>query len=61
MQDTALKIGKYELHSRLIIGTGKYGTLETMVRAIEASGTDMVTVAIGRVDLENKKEKNILD
>lgn len=56
-----LKIGKYELKSRLIIGTGKYRTNEEMVGAFEASGADMITVAIGRVDLENKEEKNILD
>ncbi|HTL47383.1 MAG TPA: thiazole synthase [Verrucomicrobiae bacterium] len=60
MQDV-LKIGKYDLSSRLIIGTGKYATMELMVRALEASGSDMITVAIGRVNLENRSEKNILD
>jgi thiazole synthase len=56
-----LKIGDYELTSRLIVGTGKYSTNEIMVDALEASGTDMVTVAIGRVDLTAKGEKNLLD
>jgi len=56
-----LKIGKYELSSRLIIGTGKYATMELMARALEASGAQMITVAIGRVNLENRREKNILD
>lgn len=56
-----LKIGTYELSSRLIIGTGKYSSMEQMVQAIEASGSQMITVAIGRVNLENKSEKNILD
>lgn len=56
-----LKIGKYELSSRLIIGTGKYASMEQMAQAMEASGSQMITVAIGRVDLENKSEKNILD
>jgi len=56
-----LKIGKYELSSRLIIGTGKYASMEQMAQAMEASGSQMITVAIGRVDLENKREKNILD
>jgi len=56
-----LKIGEYEISSRLIVGTGKYTTNEVMVDALEASGTDMVTVAIGRVNLEATGEKNILD
>lgn len=61
MQNETLKIGSYEFKSRLIIGTGKYQNHETMVRALEASGADMITVAIGRVNLENREEKNILD
>lgn len=56
-----LKIGKYELSSRLILGTGKYSTLELMAEAHEASGTNMITVAIGRVNLEDRSQKNILD
>lgn len=56
-----LKIGKYELSSRLIIGTGKYTSFEVMVQALAASGSDMITVAIGRVDLANRNQKNILD
>src|SRR5687767_736858 len=60
MTDT-LKIGKIELTSRLIIGSGKYRTLEQMAEVITASGTDMITVAIGRVNLEDRSQKNILD
>lgn len=60
-KDTPLQIGEYTLQSRLIVGTGKYTTNEIMAEALAASGTEMVTVAIGRVDLENKNEKNILD
>lgn len=56
-----LKIGRYELASRLIIGTGKYSTLEVMAEAHKASGASMVTVAIARVNLEDKSQKNILD
>lgn len=56
-----LKIGKYELNSRLLIGTGKYASMDLMVRALEASGAQMITVAIGRVNLENRAEKNIVD
>lgn len=56
-----LKIGDYELTSRLIVGTGKYATDQCMVDALDASGTDMVTVAIGRVDLNTTSGKTILD
>ncbi|MDP3920930.1 MAG: thiazole synthase [Candidatus Omnitrophota bacterium] len=60
MKDT-LKIGNTEIKSRLIIGTGKYETMEIMVRALEASGADMITVAVGRVNLDNPREKTLLD
>ncbi len=56
-----LKIGKYELSSRLILGTGKYSTLELMAEALEISGSGMITVAIGRVNLADRSQKNILD
>lgn len=56
-----LIIGKYEFTSRLIVGTGKYASSEMMVAALEASGTEMVTVAIGRVDLADRSKKNILE
>ncbi len=56
-----LKIGKYEISSRLILGTGKYTTPELMVSALEASGAGMITVAVGRVDLSGRQGKNILD
>lgn len=59
--DETLKIGNTELRSRLIIGTGKYETPEIMVRSLEASGADMITVAVGRVNLDNPAEKTILD
>lgn len=60
MKDS-LKIGKYEWASRLILGTGKYPSMESMVAALEASGTEVVTVAISRVNLDNRQEKNLLD
>lgn len=50
-----MKIGKYEFASRLFVGTGKYPTLDVMVAALEASGTDCVTVAVRRVDLTAKE------
>jgi thiazole synthase len=49
--DTAFVIAGRTLRSRLIVGTGKYPDLETMRAAHEASGADMVTVAVRRVDL----------
>ena len=55
-----IKIGPYELKSRLIVGTGKYATNELMVQALEASGADMVTVAVRRVNLDRSKE-SLLD
>jgi len=48
------------LRSRLIVGTGKYADNSTMVGAIRASGADMVTVAVRRVDLDRSKEEGIL-
>jgi len=43
-----------------MVGTGKYGDNETMVRAIETSGADIVTVAVRRVDLDRTKEASVL-
>jgi thiazole synthase len=47
--------------SRLIVGTGKFGSFEVMRRAIEASGTEMVTVALRRVDLDATGGPDILE
>jgi thiazole synthase len=55
-----LEIAGRALKSRLIVGTGKYRTNDEMVRAIEASGADLVTVAVRRVDLDRTKEEGIL-
>ncbi len=60
VRDAPLVIGGKEFRSRLIVGTGKYADNETMVRAIEASGAEMVTVAVRRVDLDRSKEEGIL-
>lgn len=51
-----IKIGKYEINSRLLVGTGKYATFPLMAEALEASGTDVVTVAVRRVELDRSKE-----
>jgi thiazole synthase len=56
-----LQIGKYHFNSRLIVGTGKYRDYDETKRAIEASGSEMITVAIRRVDLNNPNDKGLLD
>ncbi len=56
MSDSHLKIGPFELKSRLIVGTGKYASFEEMTRALEASGAEMITVAVRRVNLDRTKE-----
>jgi thiazole synthase len=58
--DTPLVIAGREFRSRLLVGTGKYTSNEVMVRAIEASGAEVVTVAVRRVDLDRTKEEGIL-
>ena len=60
MNDT-LRIGKLELSSRLIVGTAKYPSLEVMQAAHAASGAQMVTVAIRRINLDDKSGKTLLD
>jgi thiazole synthase len=56
-----LKIGVYELASRLIVGTGKYPSMEVMRAAHAASGAQMVTVAIRRINLDDPTGKTMLD
>lgn len=51
-----MKIGKYEFRSRLMVGTGKYPTNESMKLALEASGAEVVTVAVRRVNLDRASE-----
>ncbi len=55
-----LQIAGKTFTSRLIVGTGKYRTMEEMAAAIEASGAAMVTVALKRIDFNNN-EPTILD
>ena len=55
----ALIIGGVELHSRLFIGTGKYGSDSLIPAVAEASGAEVITVALRRVDLGNSKD-NVL-
>jgi thiazole synthase len=55
-----LSIAGQTFRSRLLVGTGKYASNEGMARAIEASGAQMVTVAVRRVDLDRSREEGIL-
>ena len=56
-----LVIGGKRFKSRLIVGTGRYRTMEDMIQAVEASGTEMITVAIRRLDLDDPSQKTLLD
>ena len=61
MTDT-IQVGSYTLKSRLLVGTGKYRNLDETGRAIEASGADVVTMAVRRTNLgQNPNEPNLLD
>src|ERR1051326_2778562 len=56
-----LKIAGREFRSRLIVGTGKYRSFPEMKRCHEASGADMVTVAVRRVNLTDRSKESLLD
>jgi len=54
-------IGDFKLQSRLIVGTGRYADLKTMAACHEAAGTQMVTLAVRRVDLDAPREETVMD
>ncbi len=56
-----LKIGQREFNSRLMLGTGKYRTFEEMRECLEASGSEIITVALRRLDLSNPNQPGLLD
>ena len=58
--DTPFVVGDREFQSRLMVGTGKYSSNELMAHAIEASGAEVVTVAVRRVDLDRSKDSGVL-
>jgi len=58
--DTSFIVGEREFQSRLMVGTGKYPSNAVMVQAIEASGAEVVTVAVRRVDLDRTKDAGVL-
>ena len=55
------KIAGKKIKSRLIVGTGKYKNLKETSKAVIASGADMVTVAVRRVNILDKKKPNLMD
>jgi thiazole synthase len=56
-----LVISGREFTSRLMVGTGKYASMEQMVRAIEASGAEIITVAVRRVNISDRSKESLLD
>ncbi len=61
MQDDSLVIAGRRFESRLIVGTGKYRSFPEMARALEASGAQIVTVAVRRVNLTDRTKESLLD
>src|SRR6187401_738977 len=55
------KIADKTFSSRLIVGTGKYSSPAVMVKAHEASGADMITVAVRRVNISDRTKESLLD
>ncbi len=60
IQDPLVIAGK-SFRSRLMLGTGKYANPEVQQAALDASGAEIITVALRRINLDNPKEKTILD
>ncbi len=56
-----LTIGKYNFNSRLIVGSGKYPDFQTTYDATIASGAEMITVAVKRVNITDPNEENLMD
>ena len=61
MKKDILKVGGKSLKSRLIVGTGKYKNFSETVNAVKASGADMVTVAVRRINIIDKKKPLLTD
>ena len=55
------RLGSHEFTSRLIVGSGKYPDFATMKRALQESRSEMITVAIRRVDLNAPRGEGLLD
>jgi thiazole synthase len=61
IKSNPLRVGSHLLNSRLIVGTGKYDSLQLMKESLEASGSDCVTVAVRREKLYDREGKNLLE
>ena len=61
MRNDVLEIAGREFRSRWIVGTGKYRSFQEMVRAHEASGAEIVTVAVRRVNVTDRSQESMLD
>ena len=61
MSEDKFKIAKTIVKSRLIVGTGKYKNLSETANAIKASEADMVTVAVRRVNILDKKKPLLMN
>jgi hypothetical protein len=61
VNDTPLVIAGRSFTSRLIVGSGKYPSHAIMAQSIEASGADMVTVAVRRVNISDRSRESLLD
>jgi thiazole synthase len=60
MSDDLLAIGQHRFRSRLIVGTGKYKDADETARAVAASGAELVTVALRRVNLQDRGEGSMM-
>jgi len=58
--DTPFVISGHSLRSRLMVGTGKYRSPDEMIRALDASGAEVVTVAVRRVSLDRSRDDGVL-
>ncbi len=61
MKEDILRIGGREFKSRLFMGTGKFSSNQQMLDSIVASGSEMITVAMKRIDMENQAEDDMLN
>jgi len=61
LENDKLKIGDREFKSRLIVGSGKYKDFEETAKATEASGAEIITVAVRRVNITDPSKPNLLD
>ncbi len=61
MKKDIFKIANTKLRSRLIVGTGKYKNFLETAKAVQASGADMVTVAVRRINITDKKKPILTD